>query len=62
MDPEDSFLGDFCVSHVSIFFCQRFSESPICRFLLLGGIFQASFVKLTELRQNRRRSILVGFR
>ena len=50
MGLEDSFLGDFCVSHVSIFFCQRFSESPICRFFLLGRIFQASCVQLTELR------------
>ena len=51
MGLEDSFLGDFCVSHVSIFFANGSrSESPICRFFLLGRIFHASCVQLTELR------------
>ena len=49
MGLEDSFWVIFA-SRMSRFFLPTVLGSPICRFFLLGRIFQASFVQLTELR------------
>ena len=39
---EDSILADFCVLQSPSCFRRRISESPICRFFLLGRIFHGS--------------------